>query len=278
MEKLHKLKKSTEKDSEMAGAREDLNIVGVPQMGGYGHDGFGLGGGLIGGLLLGALLRNGNGGVFGGNGDGGGAAVNQLTLSNIQSQLGDIKASVPLAESQVQLALAGAQADITSQSLQQTIALQNQGFNSQLATQAAFTQVGDKVDSLAAANALAIATNQFKCVQATMADGEKTRALITANQIADLNRLAQERWDEIVELRSEGRRTTDRHGIEINMLNNQNQNQMQFQQQAQVLGTLSNALAGVAQIAHATNQNLIVGNAGATTTGAQTANPVNVRT
>lgn len=55
------------------------------------------------------------------------------------------------------------------------------------------------------------------------------------------------------------------------------QAQAQQQQQAILLGNIWERLNGM-QNAIATNSNLIVGNTGATTTGAQTANPVNVRT
>lgn len=243
---------------------------------GSGDGGMGLGGGLIGGVLLGALLGR-NGGLFGGNGGEANGLQSSIDTNIILQSLGDIKAAVPLAEAQVQLALAGAQADITSQSLQQTIALQNQGFNAQLSTLSGFNSLGDKVDALAAANALAIATNQFNCVQATMADGEKTRALISSIDKQNDNRLITAQANEIIELRGDQRRESDRHGIEINMINNQNQNQMQFQQQQQVLSGLAHLLADVSQVARATNSNVIVGNTGASTTGAQTASPTNVR-
>lgn len=75
--------------------------------------------------------------------------------------------------------------------------------------------------------------------------------------------------------RSERNRDADRHGVEITM--NNNQNQLQFQQQSQVLNGLAHLLSDVAQVARATNSNVIVGNTGATTTGTQTANPTNVR-
>lgn len=268
----HKKRKRKKRKHDMAMVETPSMIMGT----GTGEGGWGLGGGLIGGVLLGALLGR-NGGLFGGNAGEANGLQSSIDTNIILQSLGDIKAAVPLAEAQVQLALAGAQADITSQSLQQTIALQNQGFNSQLSSLAAFNSLGDKVDALAAANALAIATNQFNCVQATMADGEKTRALISSIDKQNDNRLITAQANEIIELRAEQNRTSDRHGIEINMINNQNQNQMQFQQQAQVLTGLAHLLSDVAQVARATNSNVIVGNTGATTTGAQNANPTNVR-
>ena len=235
--------------------------------------------------LLALLGRNG-GGLFGG-GDNAGAAASVESAVNtnaILSNLADLKAAVPLAEAQGQLALAGAQSDITQQTQASTLALTNQLTQAMLATQAGFANTGDKVDTLAASTAVGFGAvnsnvdrNAFNLSQIIKDDGEKTRSLITANQIAELNRIAQERQDEIIELRNEQRRASDRHGIEIAINNNQNQNQLQFQQQAQVLQTLAGALADVSQVARATNQSLIIGNTGMVRAGDQTANPTNVR-
>lgn len=244
----------------------------------------GMGGGLLGGVLLGSLLSR-NGGLFGGVGDGAGLGVQAaVDTSTITEMLGDIKAAVPLAEAQVQLALAGTQAALTTQINDNTLAtLQGQAaINKNISEAIAASLASQNAINLnvlqsSTANLMATKDAQYAVSAAIVADGEKTRALITENTIAELNRLAAERQDEIVELRNAAARDRDRHGIEINMINNQNQNQLQFQQQAQVLNTLAGALVEVGQVARATNQNLIVGNTGATTTGAQTANPVNVR-
>lgn len=252
------------------GAREDLNIVGVPSMGG-GSDGLGLGGGLIGGVLLGALLGR-NGGLFGG-GDGAGTAVQSSVDTNaILQSLGDIKASVPLAEAQVQLALAGASANINQNLNAATIAnLEGQGSiraNISLQTQALTEQlaaIGNQADR-----------NLFQLSQSISNDGEKTRALIQSLDKQNDSRLITAQANEIIELRAERNRDSDRHGIEITMTNNQNQNQMQFQQQAQVLTQLAHCLADVSQVARATNSTVMVGNTGAAT-ATQTANPTNVR-
>lgn len=260
--------KHKSEDSKMA---EPVNIFQNPMTGG-GMDGagLGLGGGLIGGVLLGALLGNRNGGIFGGGTNDGVSGLNNLQgaidTNAILSNLGDIKAAVPLSEAQVQLALAGVQDTITTQTLEQTIAL---------------TQ-GQSAIQLAQANTLFQLSNQISAGNVNLAnqvrdEGEKTRGLITANQIAELNRIASERQDEIIELRSERRRDEDRRSIEINMINNQNQNQLQFQAQAQAINTMCGALAEVGQLARATNQTIQVGNTGLTTGGAQTANPTNVK-
>lgn len=294
MEKLGKIHKhakhKSESEGEQMAVREDMNVIGgFPHMGGYGYGGDGFGGG-IGLIALLALLgrRDGFGGGWGGDG-GGVAGLNNLQgaidTNAILSKLGTLEGAVPLAESQTQLAIANSNSNITQQQLQQTIALQQQGFQAQLAAQMGFANVGDKVDTLSAAQALGfgnvgmqIAQNGWAVTQAINTDGEKTRALIGQIDRENLNRIITTQATELVELRNEGARERDRHGIEINMVNNQNQNQMQFQQQAQLLGGLAHVLTDVSQVARATNQNLIVGNTGATTTGPQTANPVNVRT
>lgn len=255
--------------------------------GGTGGEGaaLGMGGGLLGGVLLGSLLSR-NGGLFGG-GDGNGAGLGiqaAVDTSSITEMLGDIKAAVPLAESQVQLALAGTQASLTGQINDNTLATLtgqaaiNKNISEAIAASlASQNSINMNVLQSSTANLMATKDAQYAVSAAIVADGEKTRALITENTIAQLNRLAAERQDEIIELRNSAARDNDRHGIEINMINNQNQNQLQFQQQAQVLNTLASALVEVGQVARATNQNLIVGNAGAVATGPQTANPVNVR-
>lgn len=262
--------KHTHKHKEESKMAEPVNIFQNP-MGGSGMDGagLGLGGGLIGGVLLGALLGNRNGGLFGGGSNDGVSGLNNLQgaidTNALLEGIGDIKAAVPLSEAQVQLALAGVQNSLATQGLEQTIAL---------------TQ-GQTSIQLAQANTLFQLSNQISAGNVNLSnqvrdEGEKTRNLITQNQIAELNRIASERQDEIIELRSERRRDEDRRSIEISMINNQNQNQLQFQAQAQALTALGGALVEVGQIARATNSNVIVGNTGATTTR-QDANPTNVK-
>ncbi len=244
-----------------------LNVLG-------GGDGMG-GGGILSGLVLGALL---GGRGFGGLGTA--PVADAVVTSNVATKedlilqtLGDIKASVPLAEGQVQLALAQNTAQLVAQANANTQAIQT--------GQTAAALTASTNAALAARDSATINTNVSSTGTMLLAaikdDGEKTRALITSNQIAELNRIAAERQDEIIELRANNNRDRDRHGIEITMTNNQNQNQLQFQAQAQVLQGLTNALIEVGQIARATNSNVIVGNTGATGVGAQNANPTNVR-
>lgn len=194
-------------------------------------------------------------------------------INAILTTLGDIKASVPLAEAQVQLALAGSTAGLNSSinganitNLQGQYAL-NQSLTAQsIALNESVRNVGDQVDS-----------NLYKLNVAITNDGDKTRALIQSIDKQNDSRLITSQANEIAELRAEHHRANDRHGIEISMVNNQNQNQLQFQQQQQLLNTLTNTLCEVGQMARATNQSLIIGNTGHVSGGRQTANPTNVR-
>lgn len=273
---------------------EPVNVfAGQPMMGGYGYNsGDGLGGGLLGAILASSLFNNNRG--FSGNHEGcvtpanlsaqlAGVTDSQMNTAVLQG-IGQIQASVPLAEAQVQLALAGSTGEIRSHlgqvenGLVAGQSITNKAVADAIAASlASQNNINVNILQTSTANLMATKDAQSAITLAVSTDGEKTRALITANQLAELNRLAAERQDEILELRSERRRDADRNGIEINMINNQNQNQLQFQQQAQILQQLTHGLIEVGQIAKATNQNVLVGNTGVTTTGPQTANPTNVK-
>lgn len=258
--------------------------------GGYGNDG--LGGG---GLLSLALLAGRGGFGFGNDGFNnnhrGEGCVTPTNLTagltgvtdaiqntEVMSTLGDIKASVPLAESQVQLALAGSTSDIRSHigavenTLTQGQMTINQNVSNAIAASlASQSAIKETVLTTGAANLQATANSQFALSQAIQADGAATRALIQSIETANTQRLLGERQDLINELQAEGRRRDDRHGIEINMTNQQNQNQLQFQQQAQALNTISTGLVQALQNIQATNQAINIG-------GLQQANPTNTNT
>jgi len=237
------------------------------------NSGLGGGGGLIGTLLALSLLgRNGLGNGWGNGvdgGAGGGAAVlNSGTLDIIQQTLGDIKASVPLAEGQVQLALAQQMASLSAQNNANTQAVMNGQ------TQAAFTAAANAaVAARDACNITSEIARESNAIQLTVKDdGEKTRSLITANYIADLNSRNVILANEISDLKASAERATAHHGTTITMTNNQNQNQLQFQQQAQVLNQLAGVLGGMQQSIHATNQAINIGS------GSQRSNPSNNNT
>lgn len=270
-----------------------------------GAAGLGMGGGLIGGVVLGALL-GGNRGLLGGTGAVGGEGCvtpTQLTaaLAGVEdnqmntavlSQLGRIEAAIPYNEGQVQLALAGAQAALSNQASSYQIS-NIQGFannQSALATATAgIIAVGetvkDTVNMTSAATNLAVANlgtqmvqNTYALSQVTVNEAEKTRALIQSIHEGNMQRKLA-----VAEARGlEDRLIGRQREVEVNVTQNVNQNQAQAQaqqQQQQLISGFNQLCAVVAgmQNAVATNSNLIIGNSAATTTGAQTANPVNVR-
>jgi len=234
---------------------------------GFGMGGTDMGGGLIGGLLIGALLGGNNGGLFGNrnNGRDCGDCVTNESLN--QQTLGDIKAAVPLAEAQVQLAMAGLQASLSAQATQDTqyLSTQNNALSlAQANLAAALSREIGSVDTNVDRQSTAIQ-------QAIFADGERTRQLITSNRISDLEQqltVAQLRESE---QRQVNREQSNSHNVTVTM----NQAQAQQQQQLQALQyQFAQLCNGVNQVARATNSSVVVGSSGVT--GAQTANPTNV--
>ena len=299
--KLKKLKKKI-KEIEMTPA-ETINLFANPGMGsGVGAGaGAGLGAGLLGGVLGGALL--GNRGLLGTGAaatDVVGAGVVTPALlaaslaqvtdtaqnTTVLQTLGDIKASIPLAEGQVQLALAQNQASLTqvlttnasADALAGTALSKQLGeaIATSLASQGA---IKETVLSTGAANLAATLNAKFELANAIRNDGDNTRALIIAQNDAQLNRELAVAQSALLEQRAIGRS----RDVEVNVTQTVAQNQVQLQQQQQqqqqflITNNLLQAILSQAQIAQATNQQLIIGNTGAVAGGPQTANPVNVR-
>ncbi|WP_396180176.1 hypothetical protein [Flavobacterium sp.] len=242
----------------MATFNED--IVGGRGMGGGVFSG-GDSGGVIMGLLLGRL------GLFGNqDNNGNGRCVTQDDL-NAQT-LGDIKASIPFNEAQVQLALAGAVSGLTTQANNNTQYITAQ-------TQALALAQANLAASLSR-DIAGVDTNvdrQSAQIQETIfRDGEATRALITSNRIADL-----EQQLTVAQLRESEQRGINREIVNTNTITvSMNQQQSQQQQQMQALQWQLNQLCGAfGQVARATNSTVQVGNTG-TVAGAQAANPTNV--
>lgn len=274
---------------------EVIDVVGGGGGMGAGLAG-GLGGGVLGGVLGGLLL---NRGVLGnGISDSAGvvtpallaASLAQVTESaqntTVLQTLGDIKASVPLAEGQVQLALAGAQSDIIAQvnmGTMTTVAGQaginkniSDAIASSLASQSA---IKETVAAYGVANLTATKDAQFANQVAVNNSTKEILAALNAQNTDNLQRMLTVAESRALEDRLFSRsRETE---INVTQTVNQNQAQLQAQQQQQqqllVLGNICNLLSGL-QNAVATNSNLIVGNTGVVGTGPQTANPVNVRT
>lgn len=222
-----------------------------------GHDGFGMGGGLGAGLVggvLGGLLFNRRG--LGGDDGGGGSETRvQDTVFNtaVLSKLGSIEASVPLSALQTQNAIGGAVSQLA------------------LGTQQGMGNVKDAVQSLSL-----FLSNQLNTINQNVSEqGCQTRAAVQTSTATILDKInantIAELQAELAESRSNGRSRE----VEVNVSQNVNQQQAQAQTQA-ILGQIVSALAGLTQIAHATNSNVIVGNRGAVDTGAQTASPTNI--
>jgi len=265
--------------------------------------GGGLGAGLVGGLLGGLLF---GGGALGGRGALAGEGCvtpTQLTAglagvtdsqqnTAVLQTLGAIQGAIPVAEGQVQLAIAGAVGEIRSHLGQvenglttgQSMINKNisEAIASSLASQNLLGQqiaAGNAMINLGIANlATSGLQNTYALNTAIRDDGDKTRSLIVAQNDAMLNRELATAQAALLEQRAIGRgRETE---VNVTQTVNQNQMQLQSQQQQQqqliLLSQIAAGLANVTQIAHATNSNIIAGNAGAVTTGPQTANPVNV--
>jgi len=237
--------------------------------------GGGGGGGLIGGLILGSLLRQGNGGLFGGNGADGvvGGAVLRNPPEQNQANM-DLMAGI----GQVDKAVA-----VSTAAMEASQAAQSAGIVSQLNNVA--SSLAARVDSTKeAVNAMAMVLaqqlnglekttleNRYALSQNITADGDRTRALITAQYEATLNRQLAEANAAIIELRSDERSNRRARDNEITVTQTVNQAQQQAQQQAQfnnMFGLLNDAVQSI----RATNQAINIG------AGTLTANPVNTNT
>jgi hypothetical protein len=252
------------KDKKMA---EIMTPGGIMMGGGDGGLGFGSGGGLIGGLILGSLLRNGNGGLFGNDGAGavGGAVLRNPPEQN-QANM-DLMAGIGGISKDVAVAQAAAE---NSNSMQ-TNMLSNQLSMVAQATVAQLTGVKEAVNTTAAQINQNIMENRYELSKDISNDGEKTRALITAQYEATLNRQLGEANAALIELRSQAALSNATRGVEVTTTNNINQMQQQQQQQAQ-FGQLANLIWGLSQNIRSNNEAINVGS------GTLTANPTNTNT
>lgn len=254
----------------------------------------GAGAGVLGGILGGVLLNR--GGLFGGGNGETCVTPTQLTAglasvidanqnTTLLQAVGDVKASIPLAEAQVQLALAGAQASVVagqaainknvSDAIAASLASQN-NINVNVLTQG--SQTREAVTSYGVANLTATKDAQYATATAIAASTKEIISALNDQNTANLQRQLTVAEQALLEVRAEGRA----RGTEVNVTQtvNQAQAQAQAQQQQQqqtvLLNHLCTVVAGL-QNAVATNSNMIIGNTGAVGTGPQTANPVNVR-
>jgi len=249
----------------------DLSTVtgGGDILGGGG--GMGVGGGLIGGLILGSLLRN-NGNLFGQDGAAGGAVL-RSPPEQVQANM-DLMQSIGAVDKAVAVSTAAMEASQATQ----TIGITGQ-LNSVTSSLAART---DAVKEAVNANAMVLAqqlntvnTNLMMTANETQKtvnnDGDKTRALITAQYEAMLNRQLSDANAAVIALQSRFENAERSRGIEVTTTNNINQMQQQTQQQQQY-GSLYNAIWGLAQSIRSNNEAINVGS------GTLTASPTNTNT
>ena len=113
--------------------------------------------------------------------------------------------------------------------------------------------------------------NRYELSKDISSDGEKTRALITQQYEATLNRQLGEANAALIEIRTQAAIAERTRGVEVNTTNNINQMQQQQKQQAQY-GQLANLIWALGQRIRSTNEAINVGS------GVLTANPANTNT
>ena len=250
---------------------EILNPTGMMMSGGD-NGLFGGGGGLIGGLILGSLLRN-NGNLFGGNGDGAAAAALRSPPEQVQANM-----SLMQAIGAVDKAVSNSTASMEASQATQTL-----GITSQL--NSVTSSLANRVDGVKeTVNAMAMVLaqqinglekttmeNRYELARDINNDGDKTRALVTAQYEAALNRQLSDANAAVIALQNRFDNAERARGIEVTTTNNINQMQSQQQQQQQY-GHLYNALWSLAQNIQSANSAINVGS------GTQTASPLNTNT
>ena len=244
-------------------------IMGGPS-GGDGLFGAG-GGGLIGGLILGSLLRN-NGNLFGGDGAAGGAVLRNPPEQN-QANM-DLMAGIGQVDKAVAVSTAAMEASQAAQSL----GIQNQLSQVAQATVAQITGVKEAVNAgtMVLAQQLngvqqQIMENRYELSKDISNDGDKTRALITSQYEATLNRQLTDANAAIIALQAKLDTGVATRGVEVTTTNNINQMQQQQQQQAQY-GQLAGLIYALGQQIRSNNEAINVGS------GTLTANPTNTNT
>jgi hypothetical protein len=237
-----------------------------------GGDGLLGGGGLIGGLILGSLLRN-NGNLFGGDNGAAAGAVLRSPPEQVQANM-SLMQSIGAVDKSV--AVASAQAENSNAT--QTNMLSNQLSQVAQATVSQITGVKETVNAgtMVLAQQLngvqqQIMENRYELSKDISNDGEKTRALITQQYEATLNRQLSDANAAVIALQAKLDTGTVARGVEVTTTNNINQMQQQQQQQAQY-GQLANLIWGLAQQIRSNNEAINVGS------GTLTANPTNTNT
>lgn len=282
---------------------DTMNLLPVGDNGGgaLGGAGGGFAGAALGSLLLG---RGGLLGGVGAVGDAGGivtpallaASLAQVTdtaqNTTVLQSLGDIKASVPLAEGQVQLALAQATGEIrshlgmvengiligqtainknVSDAIAASLASQN-NINTNILQQAAATR--EAVAAYGVSNLTATKDAQYATAVAISASTKEILAALNDQNTANLQRQLTVAESALLENRLTGRQRES----EINITNTntataqQFQQQTQQQQQFQILAQLSANMANLANDVQVVRQGQTIFNSGSmSASGTQTA-------
>lgn len=230
------------------------------------------GGGLIGGLILGALLRN-NGNFFGGGNDAGAGAVLRSPPEQVQANM-----SIMQSLGAIDKGVAVSQAAIENSNSMQTNMLSGQLSQVAQATVAQLTGVKEAVNAgtMVLAQQLnglqqQVMENRYELSKDISNDGDKTRALITAQYEATLNRQLSDANAAVIALQAKIDNGAATRGVEVTTTNNINQMQQQAQQQQQ-FGQLANLIWGLSQSIRSNNEAINVGS------GTLTANPTNTNT
>lgn len=248
---------------------EILQPSGMMMSGGDGLFGAG-GGGLIGGLILGSLLRN-NGNLLGGDGAGGAVLRNppeqdQANMSLMQS-IGQVDKSVAVSTAAMEASQANQTIGITSQLNNITSSLAGRIDGIKDIVNAGTMVLSQQLNGVQQQ----VMENRYELAKDISTDGDKTRALITAQYEAALNRQLSDANARVIALESKLDTGAIARGVEVNTTNNINQMQQQQQQQQQ-WGQLYNAIWGLAQQIRSNNEAINVGS------GTLTANPTNTNT
>jgi hypothetical protein len=247
---------------------ESITPAGMMMSGGDGLFG---GGGLIGGLILGSLLRN-NGNLFGGDGNVAGAVLRnppEQTQANmsLMSAIGQVDKAVAVGTAAMEASQAAQSAALVAEIGRTTGNLVSRVDATTAAVNAGTMVLAQQLNGVEKS----IMENRYELSKDIQADGDKTRALITQQYEATLNRQLTDANAAIIALQSKLDNGAVARGVEVTTTNNINQMQQQQQQQAQ-WGQLYNVLWGLAQNIRSNNEAINVGS------GTLTANPTNTNT
>lgn len=248
---------------------EILQPSGMMMSGGDGLFGSG-GGGLIGGLILGSLLRN-NGGFLGADGAGGAVLRNppeqdQANMSLMQS-IGQVDKAVAVGTAAMEASQAAQSASIVSQLNSVTSSLATRVDGTKEAVNAGTMVLAQQLNGVQQQ----IMENRYELSRDITNDGDKTRALITSQYEATLNRQLTDANAAIIALQAKLDTGAVTRGVEVTTTNNINQMQQQQQQQAN-FAQLGNLIWALGQNIRSNNEAINVGS------GTLTASPTNTNT